>query len=167
MEQYLSEEDKAFIATHNNKPLAILQLNIDDLKQLRREQQLDSFSHVQLDSTLVRFCDSMGKAERINNTVFPVTYRLFLHAAIYLFVIVLSLSLKNIPPLFETPLLLLISALFLLLQKTAHHLQDPFKNRPSDIPVTSIARTIEINIRQLLGEKEVPKPVQPNDFYIL
>lgn len=167
MEKYLSEDDRNFIAKHNNKPLAILQLNIDDLKRLKAEEQLDSYSHVQLDSTLVRFCDSMGKAERINNTVFPMTYRLFLQGAIYLFVVTLSLSLKNVKPIFETPLLLLISAIFLLLQKTAFHLQDPFKNRPSDIPVTSIARTIEINIRQLLGEKEVPKPVQTNEFYVL
>ena len=167
MELYLSENDKAFIAGHNNKPLALLQLNIDELKQLKTDNQLDAFSHVQLDSTLVRFCDSMGKAERINNTVFPVTYRLFLHAAIYLFVVTLSLSLKNVKPVFEAPLLLLISAIFLLLQKTAFHLQDPFKNRPSDVPVTSIARTIEINIRQLLGEKEVPKPVQADSFFVL
>lgn len=167
MEQFLSGEDIASIAKHNNKPLAILQLNIDELKKLKLENQLDSFGHVQLDSTLVRFCDAMGKAERINNTVFPVTYRLFLHAAIYLFVVTLSLSLKNVKPVFETPLLLLISAIFLLLQKTAYHLQDPFKNRPSDIPVTSIARTIEINIRQLLGETEIPKPVQSDTFYVL
>lgn len=167
LEQYLGTEDITYIARHNNKALAILQLNIDELKQLKLEKQLDSFSHVQLDSTLVRFCDSMGKAERINNTVFPVTYRLFLHAVIYLFVVTLSLSLKNVKPIFETPLLLLISAIFLLLQKTAYHLQDPFKNRPSDIPVTSIARTIEINIRQLMGETDVPKPVQPDTFYVL
>jgi putative membrane protein len=165
--KYISEEELSQLATHSNKPLAILQLNSQDLKQLRADGQLDPYSHVQLDNTLVRFCDSMGKAERISNTVFPVTYRLFLHAAIYLFVVILSLSLKNVPPAFEMPLLLLISALFLLLQKTAFHLQDPFKNRPSDIPVTAIARTIEINLRQLIGEKETLKPLQPNGFYLL
>jgi putative membrane protein len=167
LDKFLQPEDLDAISRHTNKPLAILQLNIRELKQLRQEEQLDSFSHVQLDSTLVRFCDAMGKAERINGTVFPVTYRLFLHGAIYLFVIVLSLSLKNVKPVFEAPLLLVISSIFLLLQKTALHLQDPFRNRPSDISVTAIARTIEINIRQLLNEKEVPPPVQPETFYIM
>jgi putative membrane protein len=55
----------------------------------------------------------------------------------------------------------------LLLQKTALHLQDPFRNRPSDVSVTAIARTIEINIRQLLHEKDVPKPLQANNYYIM
>lgn len=167
LENYLSSADLTVIGAQNNKPLAILQLNIADLKMLKQEKMLDSFTHVQLDSTLVRFCESMGKAERINNTVFPVTYRLFLHAAVYLFVVVLSLSLKNVQPIFETPLLLLIATIFFLLEKTAYHLQDPFQNRPSDIPVTAIARTIEINIRQLMGEAEVPPPQKPDGFYLL
>jgi putative membrane protein len=122
---------------------------------------------VQLDNTLVRLCDSMGKAERINGTVFPSTYRYFLHFIIYLFVVTLSIALNNVEIIFELPLLLLISAAFLLIQKSAYHLQDPFRNRPSDVSVTAIARTIDINIRQLLGERDVPEPLKPNDFYIL
>ena len=109
----------------------------------------------------------MGKAERINGTVFPSTYRLFLHFIIYLFVVTLSISLQDVRMIFEIPLLMVISASFFLIEKSAFHLQDPFKNRPSDVSVSAIARTIEINLRQLLGEPEVPEPVKPNDFYIL
>jgi putative membrane protein len=167
MDQLLEEEDIIQVARQANKSLAILELNARSLKLLKEENQLDSYSHIQLDNTLVRLCDAMGKAERINTTVFPVTYRLFLHFAIYLFVIVLSIALRNVKPLFEIPLLVLISAIFLLLEKTAFHLQDPFRNRPSDIPVTTIARTIEINIRQMLQEEDIPKPVTPDLFYVL
>lgn len=167
LDQYLSEKDIDAISTHNNKPLAILQLNIDTMRQLKEENQLDVFSHVQLDNTMVRLVDAMGKAERINSTVFPVTYRLFLHFAIYLFVIVLSISLRNVDPVFEIPLLILLSSVFLLLEKTAYHLQDPFRNRPSDVSITAIARTIEINIKQLLQEQNVPKSAISDTFYIL
>jgi putative membrane protein len=167
MDQLLEEEDIIQVARQANRSLAILELNARSLKLLKEENQLDSYSHIQLDNTLVRLCDAMGKAERINTTVFPVTYRLFLHFAIYLFVIVLSIALRNVKPLFEIPLLVLISAIFLLLEKTAFHLQDPFRNRPSDIPVTTIARTIEINIRQMLQEEDIPKPVTPDTFYVL
>lgn len=111
-------------------------------------------------------CDAQGKSERIKTTVFPVTYRLFLHAIIYLFVVTLSISLKNIGGLFEIPLLLLISAAFLLLEKSATHMQDPFENRPTDTALTAIARTIEINIKQLLKESDIPPPHQPEKFYL-
>ncbi|GAB3277088.1 bestrophin family ion channel [Larkinella harenae] len=167
IESLLSGTDYAILSNHTNKPLAILQLNARDIRELRQQNSIDVFRHVQLDNTLVRFCDSMGKAERINGTVFPSTYRHFLHFLIYLFVITLSISLKNVEMIFEIPLLLLIAAGFLLIEKSAFHLQDPFRNRPSDVSVTAIARTIDINIRQLLSEETVPEPLQPNGFYIL
>lgn len=167
LENFISNDELNALSNHNNKPLALLQLHMQELRRLKEKNELEIFSQVQMDNTLVRLCDSMGKAERINSTVFPVTYRLFLHYSIYLFVIVLSIALRNIHPVFEIPLLVLIASIFFLLEKTAYHLQDPFRNKPSDTPVTAIARTIEINIKQLLGEKEIPKPLAAELFYLM
>ncbi|GAB2784586.1 bestrophin family ion channel [Rhabdobacter roseus] len=164
---FLSTADLDQLKYHNNKPLGILQQNALDLKALKQNQQIDGFTHLQIDSTLVRLCESMGKAERINGTVFPTTYRLFLHFTIFLFVIILSIALRNVAVYFEVPLLIVISMIFFLLEKTATHLQDPFRNRPSDTSMTAIARTIEINIKQLLHEKEIPAPKQPDGYYIM
>ncbi len=167
LESFLTADDLASIKSHANKPLAMLHLHAMDIKELKNNNQLDSFSQIQLDNTLVRLCDAQGKAERIKGTVFPVTYRLFLHSMIYLFVVTLSISLKNITAYFEIPLLLLISSAFFLLEKSATHMQDPFENRPTDTAVTGIARTIEINIKQLLNETNIPQPLQANKFYLL
>ena len=57
--------------------------------------------------------------------------------------------------------------LFFFLEKTAYMIQDPFRNRPSDTPVTSIARTIEINIKELIKDENIPEPLKPTDYYIL
>ena len=167
IENYISPEDMEAIKPHTNKPLALLQLHGQNIKELKENNQLDNFSRIQLDNTLVRLCDAQGKSERIKTTIFPVTYRLFLHAIIYLFVVTLSVSLKDTGGIFEIPLLLLISAAFFLLEKSATHMQDPFENRPTDTAITAIAKTIEINIKQLLKEDEVPKPHQPEKFYLL
>ena len=165
LDEFISEEDLKEIKKHNNKPLALLQLNASDIKQLKETNQLDIFSQLQLDNTLVRLCDSQGKAERIKTTVFPVTYRLFLHAIIYLFVVTLAIALR-VDGLFEIPLLVAISSAFFLLEKTATHMQDPFENRPTDTAMTAIAKTIEINIKQLLKESEIPKPHQQDKFHL-
>lgn len=167
LEALLPEEELLRAARQANKPLAILQGHVDDLAQLRASGGIDSITHTALDNTLLRLTDAMGKAERINGTVFPATYRLFLHFVIYIFVVTLSISLKDVAVIYELPLLMVISAGFLLIEKSAYHLQDPFRNRPSDTPVTAIARTIEINLRQLLGEEEVPKPEAPQSFYLM
>jgi putative membrane protein len=61
---------------------------------------------------------------------------------------------------------MLISIAFFLLEKSATHMQDPFENKPTDTAVTAIARTIEINIKQLLKESDIPNPHQPEKFYL-
>lgn len=165
--RHLSEEDLSFIKTQNNKPFALLMLHTEDLRTLYQNEAVNSFQQIQIDSTITRLCDSMGKAERINSTVFPVTYRLFVHFFIYLFLVVLSLALVETVGILEIPLLTLIASTFFLLEKTGKHMQDPFRNKPTDTAVTAIARTIEINIKQVLQEEEVPKPLAPEKFYLM
>ena len=162
----LSSADLDELANHSNKPLGLLSMTSRDVQELRQKDQLELFAQLQIDNTLVRLCDAQGRAERIKSTVFPVTYRVFLHGTIYLFVVCLSLSLKDVPFRFELPLLISISISFFLLEKSATHMQDPFQNRPTDTAVTAIARTIEINLRQLLKEPDVPEPWPPQSFYL-
>jgi len=166
LKKYLNEIEIEEINKQSNKPLAIIQHHYNDLKQFKNGDKINQFSEVQLDNTLVRLVDAMGKAERIKSTVFPVTYRLFLHLMIYLFIITLSISLKNIASVFEIPLLLVLSAAFFLLEKSATHMQDPFENRPTDTAVTAIARTIEINIKNIIEDKNIPEKLNANQFYL-
>jgi putative membrane protein len=165
-EKFLSNADFEILEKHNNKPLGILQLNTLDIARLRDNNQLDLFAHVQINNTMVNLTNWMGMAERIKSTVFPATYRLFLHMIIYVFIASLSIALRNLESYFEIPLLLVIAAFFFLLERTATHLQDPFSNMPTDTAMTAIATNIEINIKQLLNEKDVPQPHKPNDFYL-
>ncbi len=166
LDEFLPAEELKALEQHRNRPLAMLHQHAQDLSALRRNNLLDAYSHVQMDNTLVRLCDAQGKAERIKSTVFPTTYRLFLRFIIYLFVVTLSIALNEVPWYFEIPLLILISTSFFLLERSATHMQDPFEDRPTDTAVTAIARTIEINIRQLLKEDQVPAPYAPQSFYL-
>jgi putative membrane protein len=171
MDAYLSPEDLEHISKQSNKPLAIIQLNSLELERLKTMNLLTDYKQVQLDSTLVRLCASMGKTERIKNTVFPTKYRMFLHLSIYLFVICLTIATSAtsaLPFYFGFPLIMSIATIFFMLEGTAYNLQDPFENRPSDTPITAIARTIEINIRELLQEEEIPKPqAVEKGFYLM
>jgi putative membrane protein len=165
--KYISEKDIKNISTQNNKPLALLQLNSLQIAELKNNGKMDIFSQVHISKTLTNFSTAMGMAERIKSTIFPIPYRVFLHLMIYLFVITLSISLGVVKPVFEIPILVIISSGFFLLEKTATLLQDPFENKPTDTAMTTIATNIEINIKQLLKETEIPKPLKPQSFYSL
>ena len=164
---YLSAPEMADLASQAHKPLALLAQHTDQLRDLYQQGAINAYQQVQLDATLVRLADAMGQAERIKTTVFPVTYRLLVYYFIYLFLMTLSLGLVKAIGLWEIPVLLTISSSFFLLERTARYLQDPFSNKPTDTPVTAIARTIELNLRQLLREPARPLPLADETFYLM
>lgn len=166
LEHLLDDEDLEKIKTQSNIPLAINQLQTKKVRELYQNNKFDEFARTQFEETLTRLVASMGKCERIKNTVFPTMYGQTLNVAIYLFVIFLSLSSLQLNLILQIIILVSISMVFFFLQKMAHQLQDPFNNYPTDTPMTALSRTIEINIRQLLGEKDIPKPIEPNKFYL-
>lgn len=164
----LEKQELEALKKHANIPLGIMQLQTNAVRELFAQGVLDQFSRTQLEETLNRLVASMGKCERIKNTVFPTTYRQGLHIAIYLFAIFLTSSVPlRLHVLLEVSILVTISMVFFFLEKVAYRLQDPFENFPTDTPVTSISRTIDINIRQLLGEGEIPEPLATKDFYVM
>ena len=68
----------------------------------------------------------------------------------------------------EIPLVMAISACFLLIEKMAIHLQDPFDNKPTDTPMTTIARNIEKDLMQVLREPvRLEKGREVKQFYVL
>ena len=147
----------------NNIPNAIINQHSEALSKL----EISDFKQIQIDSTLSLLCDSMGKCERIKNTVFPKSYSLLVHFFIYVFATLLPFGLDDIYVLVEIFLTALIPIIFIAIERTAIILQDPFENVTTDIPMTSLAITIEINIKELIGDTDLPIVEKPKSFYIM
>lgn len=150
-----------------NMPNAILQEHSNTLWKATNEKMVNEFQQVQIDSTLTRLCDSMGKCERIKNTVFPRAHSMLIHTIIYVFATMLPFGLPDDYPWVEIVLTIVIPVIFIAIEKTSILMQDPFENKPMDTPVTDLAQTIEINIRQMIGESNVPKKAEPETYYVL
>jgi len=146
-----------------NIPNDILLRQAMELRQLFKENQIELYQFVELERTLSRLTNSMGGCERIKNTPFPVTYGKMVHGMIYIFVVFLPFGLVNVPAVGLVLTSASLSFGFLLIDRVAIYLQDPFSNQPSDTPMLALSRTIEINIRQMLGETELPEAMKPVD----
>lgn len=59
------------------------------------------------------------------------------------------------------PITLIIGFIFFALDKIASGIENPFENYINDTPMSSICRTIEINLKQQLGENDLPEPIAP------
>jgi ion channel-forming bestrophin family protein len=163
----ISKKELNFAAAHDSVPYALINLHAKDVKMSLEEGWINEFQQVEIDRTLTRLCDSMGKCERIKNTVFPTTYSLYIHFALYFFILLLPFGIIEYVGVIEIPLVTIVASFFLLIERMAVHLQDPFENKPTDTPMFAIARNIERNLKQMIQGEEVPEPAKPTSYYIL
>lgn len=169
LKSYMVEEEIAFISRYSNVPAAILELHGRDINYALDMGWINEYQQVELDRTITRLCDAMGKCERIKNTVFPSTYSLYIHFAMNLFIMMLPFGLIEYFGFFEVPVVIAIAASFMLIEKMAIHLQDPFENKPTDTPMTAISRNIEKDLKQMLNDHNILDEiaVNPKDTYFV
>lgn len=167
IKKLVSEDEYEYVNGYDNKHIGLLQLHARDLKNALKQGWINPYQQVEIDNTLTRLCDSMGKCERIKNTVFPSTYSLYIHLALHFFLLLLPFGLVEIFGFLMVPVLVVITACFFLIEKMAIHLQDPFENKPTDTPVLTISRGIERDLKQMMNDEYIPVTHEPDAFYIL
>ncbi|CAG4997383.1 hypothetical protein DYBT9275_01763 [Dyadobacter sp. CECT 9275] len=167
IQKFVSDEEFNFVRDFDTKHLALLQLHSRDLNNALKQGWVNPYQQVEIDGTLTRLCDAMGKCERIKNTVFPSTYSLYIHLALHFFILLLPFGLVQLFGFLMVPVLIVITSCFFLIEKMAIHLQDPFENKPTDTPMISISRNIERDLKQMMKEKHVPIVMEDSKFYIL
>jgi putative membrane protein len=160
-----------YLAAHGitgiNIPNAILSKHSQALTDARKGNMVNEFQQIQIDSTIARLCDSMGKCERIKNTVFPKAHSLLIHLIIYVFATMLPFGLEDKNVAVEIVLTFLIPIIFIAIEKTSILMQDPFENRPMDTPMKDLAETIEINLKQMINEDDIIIKEKSDKYYIL
>lgn len=167
LREFLPLAEVERLLTADNIPNALLADHGAVVSQLYNENQLSDFQMIHLSTTLNNLTDSMGRCERIKNTPFPRTATFNLRVFIYLFAAILPFCFEADLFYLDVPLVTLISCAFLLLEKSGIQLQNPFENSPTDTPVTTIARNIEINLKTMTGFENIPEKIPPYEYYSL
>jgi putative membrane protein len=157
----LPPEEVASLRGQNNVPVAIQQKQSILLRDALDNGWIDLAQWHAMNQSLDDLVDAQGGAERIKNTPMPRQYDYLPQLCAQMFCFLLPLTMVSSLGWF-TPLgSSLVGFIFLALDKIGRDLEDPFDNTINDIPLTSITRTIEINLRQMLEETELPSPVVP------
>lgn len=159
----IPEEDPAPLSREKNLSLALQRKMGAMLMVARRRNWLDQWEWQVIDRSMDALMDAQGGAERIKNTPMPKQFEFLPQLFVMIYCLMLPVgvveSLGWFTPLGST----LVGFMFLALDKAGRDLEDPFDNSIHDVPITAISTTIEINLRQLLGESELPVPEKPID----
>lgn len=157
----LPAEDVDSLRNQKNVPVALQQRMGEMIAESRQQGWIDAMTWQALDRTLDDLVDAQGGCERIKNTPMPKQYDYFPQLFVQLYCLVLPMGMvQNLgwyTPLGST----LVGFMFLALDKIGRDLEDPFDNSVFDVPLTAITKTIETNLRQQLGETELPEPEKP------
>ncbi|GEP52655.1 hypothetical protein FNO01nite_33270 [Flavobacterium noncentrifugens] len=165
-----SKEVSDYLQQHNikanNIPAELLNKHADHLALVSKKQSLNDNKQVQIDTTIARLNDAMGKCERIKNTVFPKSYSLLIHFLIYALTSILPFGLEDNYPALEIVLTIIISSILISVEQTAIIMQDPFENQPTDIPMSALCAVIENNINEICSDTLIPAIAENQSYYI-
>lgn len=106
--------------------------------------------------------DLQGGCERIKTTPMPWSYTLLIHSIVAAYCFALPFGLVATTKLLTPVVVVLIAYAFLGLDAVGDEIEDPFGTDYNDLPLTTLSRTIEVNLRQTLGEADVPPLLEPD-----
>lgn len=168
LHKYLSAEEARELERHHNKHNALLQKQSADLNTLYQQGHIDGFKFMEMNQTITAFCNEMGKSERIRNTVFPTTYNYYTKTFIWIFIVSVTMVTSNLIGAWSMLFGSLVGYVFLTIHNMGFLLINPFEFIPTGIPLDQITRTIEINLLEMMEEKEVPDPIPTvNEEYVM
>jgi ion channel-forming bestrophin family protein len=98
-----------------------------------------------------RFYEIQGKAERIKNTPFLKIYSAFTRIVVFIYVLLLPLFIgdidlggeKSTMELMAIPIMMVISSVFLVINRLANLFGEPFSENKTSVPIDAICKTIE------------------------
>ncbi|TDN37237.1 hypothetical protein E4631_25250 [Hymenobacter sp. UV11] len=163
---FLDPAESDYLRATANPPAQLLLLQSRALREA--DGLFDPLQHRTLLEDLRELTNLQGGSERIKNTPFPRQYAFSSVVFVWLFIALLPLGVQGE---FEklghghywltVPFSVLVSWVFVTIELVGHISEDPFENRMNDVPMTALCRTIEIDLRQMLGETSLPPAVQP------
>jgi len=167
LREFLSEAEQAQLEGKSNKAVQLLALQTLDLQQLRQQRVIDDFRHIQLQKLVSAMYDEQGKSERIKNFPFPRQYATIPLLLIKVMSLLLPFALirefDNIGHHYvwlAVPFNAVVTWVFILMEMIGDYSENPFEGTYNDVPISSISRTIEIDLKEILGEP-APPPIQP------
>ncbi|TPG67152.1 bestrophin family protein [Hymenobacter nivis] len=154
-----------------NPPTHLLRHQSKELLDLNRTGLLTEFRQVAMMQTVQDLFNFQGGCERIKNTPFPRQYAYFSSVFVWLFALLLPLglveefdsrlALGQYHVWLMVPFSVLVSWVFNTIEMVGHISENPFDNTINDVPMTAISRSIEIDLRELLGETQLPPKIEP------
>jgi putative membrane protein len=173
--RYAPDGEAKTILAASNPALRALQLQSLELKALLDAGTLSNAAYLELLKTLRDMNDQQARSERIKNCPYPRQYAVVSALFVTIFCILLPFgmigpfaeldaaagdALKGYTIWLVVPFTIVIGWMFTSLDLVGDSTANPFEGGANDVPITLISRRIEIELREMLGDKDLPAPIE-------
>ncbi len=173
--EFLSENELTVVCSTQNAATQILRRQGEHLRKLIEEKPrlIEEFRFIALMDLITEMYALQGKCERIKNTPFPRQYAYFSTVFVWIFNILLPFGIvgefanRGNFIWLTVPLTVVISWIFFTMETIGDTSEDPFENFLNDVPMTALCTTIEIDLKQMLGETDTPEPAAPTNDILM
>jgi len=167
VQRFVDEPTRTRLRGESNPNHAMLDEQTAAITGLVHAGKLDGFRLQALDRTIATILDVQGGCERIKRTPFPPGYGFLATRLIIAYSVLMPMGTVSDIGWAAVPLTMLICLGFVLINEVGRVLEDPFTMFWPALPLSALATTIEINLRQRLGETGLPGLPKPDARGIL
>ena len=163
----LSAADQEALAGQSNLCHALLQRQLDAVTRLADAGGLDARRLQSFDETVRQLLDIQGGCERIKRTPLPLGYGFIAETLVRYFSYLLPFAIVADLHILAIPINVLVCTAFILINEAGRVLEDPFTMFYNGLPLTNLSDTIEQNLRNRLGERDLDPLAGPDPHGIL
>ncbi|MFA4868277.1 MAG: bestrophin family ion channel [Pedobacter sp.] len=149
----LNEEQFKMISTSRFKPIMIMKLMAEWVKNAKRDHKIDSIQQARFDENLDKLSDITGGCERIISTPIPYSYQVLLHRTVYLYCFLLPFGLVDSLQWLTPLIVVFIAYTFVAFEAIAEEIEQPFGTEANALALNEMCITIETTLLELVGEK--------------
>ncbi|KAA5536563.1 multidrug transporter [Taibaiella lutea] len=176
IKSFLSIEEQQYVLSKKNRATHIISLQSKHLKELRKQELIEQLNYIELEALLINLYEQQGKCERIKNFPYPRQFATINQMFIRLFMSLIPFgTLNEFSKLSKdygewfiwltVPFSVTVAWVFLAMERIGESTENPFEGGANDVPITSMSRTIEIDLREMLDETQLPPAIEPmNDI---
>lgn len=158
--------DEAFLDSidgHLNRPISILNEIARQLRALRDDGWLDTVQFQTLEGSLTECTSVQGACERIKSTPIPFSYTVLMHRIVLIYCVGLPFGIISVIHHWTPVVVAIVAYAFYGLDAVGTEIENPFNQDANDLPLSTLSRMIEINLREGLGETDLPPVLAPVD----
>lgn len=168
LKPFLPEVERHLLSSMMNKATQLNHHQALRLKQLNQSGWITDQAYVLgLMASIERFFAAQGRCERIKATPLPRQYAFFTKSFVWVFVLLLPYGLIQHLGWGAFPIYVTLATIFTITERIGSRTEEPFEGKLEDVPMSAICRNIEIDLRQQLGESDVPEPLTPRDGVLM